>query len=65
VNPYRFGGQVGHRRDGTNRNYVRATNLDTQRGRWINQDPIGFGAEDENLYCYSANRDVTFRDPPG
>ena len=22
INPYRFGGQLGYRRDGTNRNYV-------------------------------------------
>lgn len=65
INPYRFGGQLGYRRDGVNRNYVRARNLDTQRGRWISRDPNGFEAEDFNLYCYVTNGPVNYADPEG
>ena len=49
ISPYCFGGQVGYRRDGANRNHVRARHLDTQRGRWISRDPIGIDGGDGNL----------------
>jgi RHS repeat-associated protein len=65
VNPYRFGGQAGYRRDGTNRNYVRARELDTQRGRWVSRDPIGFDSGDENLYRYVGNDAPNAVDPSG
>ena len=65
INPYRFGGQVGYRRDGANRNYVRARHLDTQRGRWISRDPIGFEGEDWNLYRYAYNSLPFITDPSG
>jgi RHS repeat-associated protein len=64
-NPYRFGGGVGYRRDGANRNYVRARNLDTQRGRWVSRDPIGFDKPDDNLYRYVHNKSVQQIDPNG
>ena len=63
INPYRFGGQIGYRRDGTNRNYVRSRNLDTARGRWISTDPIGFN--DSNIYGYAENNPVILGDPTG
>ena len=65
INPYRFGGQLGYRRDGANRNYVRARHLDTQRGRWTSSDPIGFAGGDNNLYRYAGNNSVTFSDSSG
>ena len=64
INPYRFGGQVGYRRDGANRNYVRARHLDTQRGRWISRDPIGFEGG-INLYQYAQNIPSSISDPTG
>jgi len=65
INPYRFGGQLGYRQDGANRNYVRARHLDTSRGRWISRDPIGFGGGDNNLYRYAENAPNDLMDPSG
>jgi len=65
VNPYRFGGQIGYRRDGANRTYVRARHLDTSRGRWISRDPIGLDSGDWNLYRYASNNPVNNIDPSG
>lgn len=65
INPYRFGGQSGYRRDGTNRSYVRARHLDTSRGRWISRDPIGLDGGDRNLYRYVGNCPVNLSDGSG
>jgi len=65
INPYRFGGQLGYRRDGANRSYVRARHLDTSRGRWISRDPVSVAEADFNLYCYVRNDPVTDIDPSG
>jgi RHS repeat-associated protein len=64
-NPYRFGGQVGYRRDGASRQYVRARHLDTNKGRWVSKDPIGFDAGDSNLYRYVGNQPTSETDPAG
>lgn len=45
--------------------YNRARWYDTNTGRWLSQDPIGFGAGDANLYRYVGNRPSTHRDPSG
>jgi hypothetical protein len=34
-------------------------------GRWISEDPIGFEAEDPNLYRYVGNDPLNRRDPSG
>src|SRR5207245_1695711 len=34
-------------------------------GRWISQDPIGFGAGDSNLYRYVRNQPTNLTDPSG
>ncbi len=39
--------------------------LDPTIGRWINEDPLGFAAGDENLYRYVGNKVTTARDPSG
>lgn len=53
INPYRFGGQLGYRRDGPNRLYIRERHLDTNRGRWLSRDPVPMAAADFNFYWYA------------
>jgi RHS repeat-associated protein len=38
---------------------------DPQTGRWINVDPLGFGAGDSNLYRYVTNAPTNATDPTG
>ena len=38
---------------------------DTQSGRWLSQDPLGFDAGDSNLYRYVNNRPTVETDPSG
>jgi len=39
--------------------------LDAKVGRWINHDPIGFAAGDQNLYRYVGNSATNYIDPLG
>jgi RHS repeat-associated protein len=48
-----------------NLQYNRARWYDPQTGRWLNQDPIGFGGGDVNLYRYVGNKVTTHIDPSG
>ncbi|MEB3220007.1 MAG: putative Ig domain-containing protein [Nostocales cyanobacterium 94392] len=45
--------------------YYRARYYDLSLGRFISQDPIGFGGEDANLYRYVGNNPVNATDPSG
>jgi RHS repeat-associated protein len=63
--PFRFVGTAGYYRDSTSKTYVRARHLDTQKGRWLTQDPIGFEGGDWNLYRYAGNNPQTFKDRTG
>ncbi|MBD2459072.1 putative Ig domain-containing protein [Nostoc sp. FACHB-87] len=45
--------------------YNRARYYDANLGRFISQDPIGFGGEDANLYRYVGNNPVNATDPSG
>lgn len=63
--PFRFGGTHGYYRDSASKTYVRARHLDTEKGRWLTRDPIGFWAGEVNLYRYVENNPVTFGDPTG
>ena len=45
--------------------YYRARYYDPILGRFISQDPIGFGGEDANLYRYVGNNPVNATDPSG
>jgi RHS repeat-associated protein len=43
----------------------RARWYDPQTGRWISEDPMGFGAGDANLYRYAGNGQTNAVDPSG
>ncbi len=45
--------------------YYRARYFDSNSGRFIGQDPIGFDGGDSNLYRYVSNIPTTYRDPSG
>ena len=53
--PFQYVGTRGYRQDSASKTYVRARVLDTPKGRWVTQDPIGFVGGDWNLYRYVAN----------
>ena len=45
--------------------YNRARWYDSNTGRWLSQDPIGFAAGDANLYRYVGNSSPNHTDPSG
>jgi RHS repeat-associated protein len=49
----------------TGLHYYRARYFDSNSGRFIGQDPIGFDAGDSNLYRYVRNNSVNLVDPTG
>jgi RHS repeat-associated protein len=46
-------------------NYYRARYYDAATGRFISEDPIGFGGDDANLYRYVLNSPIKLTDPFG
>jgi RHS repeat-associated protein len=62
TNPFRF---TGREDDGTGLYYYRARYYHPQLGRFVSEDPIGFGGGDWNLYAYVRNNPVCCRDPLG
>ena len=63
--PFQYVGTKGYYTDSTSRTYVRARTLNTTKGRWQTQDPIGFYGGDWNLYTYSAVNPVSLLDYSG
>jgi RHS repeat-associated protein len=63
--PFQFVGTAGYHRDSANRTYVRARTLDTARGRWLTEGPIGREGGDWNLYRYAHAQAATIIDPSG
>src|SRR5579871_5425675 len=63
--PFQYVGTLGYYRDSGSKEYVRARYLDTQKGRWLTQDPIGFDGGDWDLYRYVENRPTSQSDPSG
>jgi RHS repeat-associated protein len=62
---FRFG-YTGRELDGeTGLYYYRARYYDPSLGRFISEDPVGFGAGDTNLYRYVNNSPTNFTDPTG
>jgi len=51
--------------DFTGLHYYRARWYDSNLGRFISEDPIGFAGGDVNLYSYVKNQPLALRDPTG
>jgi RHS repeat-associated protein len=49
----------------TGLHYYRARYYDASIGRFISEDPVGFGAGDANLYRYVGNSPTNYTDPTG
>jgi RHS repeat-associated protein len=59
-------GYTGREQDAeTGLNYYRARYYDASNGRFISEDPLGFGAGDSNIYRYVGNSPVNGTDPSG
>ncbi len=67
ANGFRFGGSFGAEREPAAPGLVRMgfRYYDTESGRFISRDPIGFLGDDTNLYAYTGNNPATFADPQG
>jgi RHS repeat-associated protein len=61
-NPYQF---TARENDSTGLYYLRARYVNPTWGRFIAEDPIGFGGDDYNLYRYVENSPITYLDPLG
>ncbi len=61
----RYGFTGRERDDFSGLMYYRARFYDPNLGRFISEDPIGFGGGDVNLYGYVKNQPLWFRDPRG
>jgi len=59
-------GYTGREQDAvTGLMYYRSRWYDPQQGRFITEDPFGFNSGDVNLYSYTRNDPLNFRDPQG
>ena len=63
--PFQYIGTRGYYQDSSTKTYVRARYLDTQKGRWMTEDPIGFDGGSWNLYRYAKCSPVTSVDVSG
>jgi large repetitive protein len=63
INNLRFPGQYWDEETGLHQNQQR--DYDPETGRFTQVDPLGFEADDENLYRYSYGDPVNFFDPDG
>jgi RHS repeat-associated protein len=59
-------GYTGREQDAeTGLDYYRARYYDVGVGRFISEDPVGFGAGDTNIYRYVGNSPTNYNDPSG
>jgi RHS repeat-associated protein len=63
--PFKFVGKYGVMTEPNGFYYMRARYYDTEVGRFISEDPIGFDGGDVNLYAYVGNNPIVFIDPFG
>lgn len=59
-------GYTGRERDGlTGLTYYRARWYDSQQGRFMSEDPLGFDSGESNFYAYVSNDPIATNDPMG
>ncbi|MGO9020298.1 MAG: RHS repeat domain-containing protein [Syntrophobacteraceae bacterium] len=63
--PFKYVGQFGVMAEPNGLYYMRARYYDPSVGRFISEDPLGFGGGDVNLYAYILNNPVNSTDPGG
>ena len=63
--PFKYVGQHGVMTESNGLQYMRARYYDPQVGRFISEDPLGFGGGDLNLYVYASNSPIMLIDPWG
>jgi RHS repeat-associated protein len=63
--PFRFVGQFGVMSEPGGFYYMRARYYDSNVGRFISEDPVGFDGGDVNLFAYVGNNPVMGVDPTG
>jgi RHS repeat-associated protein len=64
-NPFKYVGQFGVMDEENGLFYMRARYYDSEVGRFISKDPIGFAGGDINLYSYVQNNPTKYIDPFG
>lgn len=62
---FRFGYTGRERDEETGLYYYRARYFDPAPGTFVSEDPLGFGAGDENIYRYVFNSPTNYTDPSG
>jgi len=63
--PFKYVGQYGVMAEPNGLYYMRARYYDPNVGRFISEDPLGFGGGDVNLFAYVSNNPVNRIDPMG
>ena len=63
--PFKYVGQYGVMAEPDGLYYMRARYYDPGVGRFISEDPLGFGGGDVNLLAYVQNNPIDFVDPYG
>jgi RHS repeat-associated protein len=63
--PFKYVGQYGVMAEPNGLYYMRARYYDPSVGRFVSEDPLGFGGGDVNLYAYVRNNPVKLVDPSG
>lgn len=65
ANPFTFLGQLGVMEEGWGLYYMRARYYDSFVGKFLSEDPLGFGGGDWNTYAYAGGNPVMNVDPGG
>ncbi len=63
--PFKYVGKLGVMSEGSGFYYMRARYYDPITGRFISEDPLGFGGGDVNLMVYAGSNPVLLVDPFG
>lgn len=65
ANPFRYVGKFGVMDEGNGLLHMRARYYDTDSGRFLSRDPLGFDGGDLNLYAYVGGNPLVGIDPKG